>query len=74
MKRLVLLTIATAIVLAGKPALAEEIGVGFSSPEAKTVQSTPRHEYVRIRTKWGDAIVVKDRVRDSRKPSIVEYD
>ena len=75
MARLATITIAVAIICTGLSASAEEeIGVGFGSPAA-TILSTANRQYVRLRTKQGDTIVVvKDRVPDSRKPSIVEYD
>jgi hypothetical protein len=75
MSRLAIIAIATAIFCTGLSTAfaADETGVGFGSPTT-TVQSTPNRQLVRIRTRQGETVVVKDRVPDYRKPSIVEYD
>jgi hypothetical protein len=67
------IAITTMMIGAAVPASAEETGVGFDAP-ATTIQVSANRQYVRIRTSRGDAIVIKDRVPDGRKPSIIEYD
>ena len=57
------------------PGSADEIGVGFTATTRSTETfSVGDRQLVKIHTPRGEMIVVKDRIPDRRRPSIVEYE